>query len=167
MQMPSAGLGRLVSDEDDEDVEGQRECMRKGTLDVGADSGCRFACPAAPPPRPPFRALHGRAGSQDGGDPDDGAFECAVFSDSDSDSAFCTSGAFSASGSESEVELEAEDATDYSFPALARARALQGRRHAAHPLSVVLGVRGALGPLVRVVGCVAVVAVLAGGGRWS
>ncbi|KAJ7078710.1 hypothetical protein B0H15DRAFT_1025774 [Mycena belliarum] len=31
------------------------------TLDLGADVECSSACPA-PPPRPPFKALHGQAG---------------------------------------------------------------------------------------------------------
>ncbi|KAJ7456241.1 hypothetical protein B0H11DRAFT_2200162 [Mycena galericulata] len=60
---------------------------------------------------------------------------------------------------------EEEDSTDYSLPALVRARALQTRRHAPHPLSSVLGVRGALVRVVRVGGWVLVVAVLAV--RWG
>ncbi|KAJ6595045.1 hypothetical protein DFH09DRAFT_158304 [Mycena vulgaris] len=64
-------------------------------------------------------------------------------------------------------ESEEEDATDYSFPALQHARALQSRRHAPHPLSSVLGLRAGLVSLLRVLGCVVVVAVLAGSGRWG
>ncbi|KAJ7288612.1 hypothetical protein C8J57DRAFT_1707023 [Mycena rebaudengoi] len=64
---------------------------------------------------------------------------------------------------------EEEDDTDYSFAALQSARALQSRRHAAHPLSSVLGVRGALGRLARAGLCILVVAVLAARGtrRWD
>ncbi|KAJ7752183.1 hypothetical protein DFH07DRAFT_522637 [Mycena maculata] len=62
---------------------------------------------------------------------------------------------------------DSEDATDYSYPALQHAKALQARRHAPHPLSSVLGLRGALASLLRVGGCVVVVAVLAGSGRWA
>ncbi|KAJ7206275.1 hypothetical protein GGX14DRAFT_397088 [Mycena pura] len=47
---------------------------------------------------------------------------------------------------------ECEDTTDYSFPALQRTRALQGRRHASHPFDSVLGVRGAMRALVRAAG---------------
>ncbi|KAJ7431985.1 hypothetical protein B0H11DRAFT_2297916 [Mycena galericulata] len=67
----------------------------------------------------------------------------------------------------SQPESEEEDATDYSFPALAHARALQSRRHAPHPISSVLGLRGGLLSLARVAVGVAVVAVLAGSGRWG
>ncbi|KAJ7433895.1 hypothetical protein B0H11DRAFT_747816 [Mycena galericulata] len=67
----------------------------------------------------------------------------------------------------SQPESEEEDATDFSFPALAHARALQSRRHAPHPLSSVLGLRGGLVSLARVAVGVAVVAVLAGSGRWG
>ncbi|KAJ6533291.1 hypothetical protein DFH09DRAFT_1406803 [Mycena vulgaris] len=62
---------------------------------------------------------------------------------------------------------EEEDATDYSLPALVHARALQTRRHAPHPFSSVVGVRGALGSVARVAGWLIVVAVLAGRGRWA
>ncbi|KAJ7501103.1 hypothetical protein B0H11DRAFT_754485 [Mycena galericulata] len=71
------------------------------------------------------------------------------------------------SSAPSPPESEEEDATDFSFPALARARALQSRRHAPHPLSSVLGLRGGLVSLARVAVGVAVVAVLAGSGRWG
>ncbi|KAJ7501107.1 hypothetical protein B0H11DRAFT_754507 [Mycena galericulata] len=71
------------------------------------------------------------------------------------------------SSAPSPSESEEEDATDFSFPALARARALQSRRHAPHPLSGVLGLRGGLVSLARVAVGVAVVAVLAGSGRWG
>ncbi|KAJ7673950.1 hypothetical protein DFH06DRAFT_751803 [Mycena polygramma] len=68
-------------------------------------------------------------------------------------------------------ENEAEDSTDYSLPALVRARALQTRRHVPHPLASLLGVRAALGRVVRVAGWVLVVGVLAGragaGGGWA
>ncbi|KAJ6480589.1 hypothetical protein C8R47DRAFT_1136246 [Mycena vitilis] len=69
--------------------------------------------------------------------------------------------------SSSQSDSEGEDSTDYSFPALQHARLMQTRRHSPHPLSSVLGLRGALMSLVRALGCVAVVAVLAGGGRWG
>ncbi|KAJ7885813.1 hypothetical protein B0H13DRAFT_2535476 [Mycena leptocephala] len=48
---------------------------------------------------------------------------------------------------------ESEDHTDYSFPALQHAR--------------LLGLGGAALSLARALGCVVVVAVLAGGGRWG
>ncbi|KAJ7722225.1 hypothetical protein DFH07DRAFT_972022 [Mycena maculata] len=62
---------------------------------------------------------------------------------------------------------EEEDATDYSLPALVRARALQTRRHAPHPFSSVVRVRGALGSVARVAGWLLIVAVLAGRGHWA
>ncbi|KAJ6502941.1 hypothetical protein C8R47DRAFT_219630 [Mycena vitilis] len=70
---------------------------------------------------------------------------------------------------------EAEDSTDYSLPALVRARALQTRRHVPHPLASLLGFEGAgraaLGRVVRVAGWVLVVGVLAAragaGGGWA
>ncbi|KAJ7731819.1 hypothetical protein DFH07DRAFT_1065671 [Mycena maculata] len=62
---------------------------------------------------------------------------------------------------------EEEDATDYSLPALVRARALQTRRHAPHPFTSVVGLRGALGSVARVAGWLLIVAVLAGRGRWA
>ncbi|KAJ6452131.1 hypothetical protein C8R47DRAFT_289006 [Mycena vitilis] len=79
---------------------------------------------------------------------------------------------------EDENEDEAEDSTDYSLPALVRARALQTRRHVSHPLASLLGfgggkgaVGGALGRVVRVAGWVVVVGVLAGragaAGGWA
>ncbi|KAJ7657175.1 hypothetical protein DFH06DRAFT_458719 [Mycena polygramma] len=71
------------------------------------------------------------------------------------------------SSSTSDSDEEEEDLTDYSFPALQHARLMQTRRHTPHPLSSVLGLHGAVVSLVRAVGCVAVVAVLAGGGRWG
>ncbi|KAJ6587908.1 hypothetical protein B0H19DRAFT_1366692, partial [Mycena capillaripes] len=61
-------------------------------------------------------------------------------------------------------DAEEEDLTDYSFPALTHARFVQARRQASHPLSSVLGVHGAALSLVRALGCVVVVAWLAGGG---
>ncbi|KAJ7610742.1 hypothetical protein DFH06DRAFT_1345849 [Mycena polygramma] len=64
-------------------------------------------------------------------------------------------------------DSEEEDLTDYSFPALQHARLMQTRRHVPHPLSSVLGLRGAVVSLARALGCVAVVAVLAGWGRWG
>ncbi|KAJ7088078.1 hypothetical protein B0H15DRAFT_801126 [Mycena belliarum] len=64
-------------------------------------------------------------------------------------------------------EEEEEDATDFSLPALLRARALQTRRHAPHPLSAVLGVRGALVRLARAGALLGVVALLAARGRWA
>ncbi|KAJ7885815.1 hypothetical protein B0H13DRAFT_2666806, partial [Mycena leptocephala] len=67
----------------------------------------------------------------------------------------------------SPIDAESEDHTDYSFPALQHARLLQTRRHTPHPLSSVLGLRGAALSLARALGCVVVVAVLAGGGRWG
>ncbi|KAJ7152713.1 hypothetical protein C8R43DRAFT_1003390 [Mycena crocata] len=76
------------------------------------------------------------------------------------------SGSTSSSSMFTTSEAEEEDATDYSFAALAHARQLQARRHAPHPLSSVLGVWGALGALARVLGCVIVVGVLATSGRW-
>ncbi|KAJ7686030.1 hypothetical protein B0H17DRAFT_1072882 [Mycena rosella] len=69
--------------------------------------------------------------------------------------------------SEAGTLSEEEDATDYSLPALVHARALQTRRHAPHPFSSVVGVRGALGSVARVAGWLVVVAVLAGRGRWA
>ncbi|KAJ7676675.1 hypothetical protein DFH06DRAFT_612595 [Mycena polygramma] len=70
-----------------------------------------------------------------------------------------------------EDDNEAEDSTDYSLPALVRARALQTRRHVPHPLASLLGVRAALGRVVRVAGWVLVVGVLAAragaGGGWA
>ncbi|KAJ7133102.1 hypothetical protein C8R44DRAFT_899445 [Mycena epipterygia] len=68
-------------------------------------------------------------------------------------------------GSPTSSESEEEDRTDYSLPALIRARALQTRRHSPHPFSSVLGVRGALASVIRVVGWVVVVAALARSGR--
>ncbi|KAF7342649.1 hypothetical protein MSAN_02021900 [Mycena sanguinolenta] len=50
-----------------------------------------------------------------------------------------SSSSYSGSGSENEGEQEDEDSTDYSLPALLRARALQTRRHVSHPFSSVLG----------------------------
>ncbi|KAJ7110530.1 hypothetical protein C8R44DRAFT_800186 [Mycena epipterygia] len=64
-------------------------------------------------------------------------------------------------------EPEEEDSTDYSLPALLRARALQTRRHTAHPFSSVLGARAATVRVLCLAGWVVVVAVLAGSGRWG
>ncbi|KAJ7133155.1 hypothetical protein C8R44DRAFT_771986 [Mycena epipterygia] len=77
-----------------------------------------------------------------------------------------TSPSYSDAGSPTSSESEEEDSTDYSLPALLRARALQTRRHTAHPFSSVLGVRGAMASVMRVVGWIVVVGVLAGRGRW-
>ncbi|KAF8209059.1 hypothetical protein K438DRAFT_1754111 [Mycena galopus ATCC 62051] len=81
----------------------------------------------------------------------------------------------SSSASEGEGELEdtdgaddeSEDATDYSLPALLRARALQTRRHVPHPFSSVLGARAALYRIAGVAGWVLVAGVLASRGRWG
>ncbi|KAJ7290043.1 hypothetical protein C8J57DRAFT_336167 [Mycena rebaudengoi] len=62
---------------------------------------------------------------------------------------------------------EEEDATDYSLPALLRARALQTRRHTPHPISSVLGLRAALSTVARGAGLVIIVAILAGRGGWG
>ncbi|KAK7001785.1 hypothetical protein R3P38DRAFT_3283548 [Favolaschia claudopus] len=62
---------------------------------------------------------------------------------------------------------ESEDSTDYSLPALLRARALQSRRHVAHPLGTVLGARAAGVRLLRLGVWLGVVVVLAGRGRWG
>ncbi|KAJ7445058.1 hypothetical protein FB451DRAFT_69431 [Mycena latifolia] len=67
----------------------------------------------------------------------------------------------------SSSDSEEEDATDFSLPALVHARALQTRRHAPHPFSSVLGVRGGLGSVARVGGWLLVVAVLANRGHWA
>ncbi|KAJ7443643.1 hypothetical protein B0H11DRAFT_2291498 [Mycena galericulata] len=79
-------------------------------------------------------------------------------------SSLCASSSTSPSSSPPSSEEE-EGSTDYSLPALVRARALQTRRHAPHPLTSVLGVRGALARVMRVGGWVLVVAVLAV--RWG
>lgn len=73
----------------------------------------------------------------------------------------------SAPRSLSSGEWEEEDATDYSFAALAQARALQSRRHAPHELSSLLGVRGALVSLARILIGLLFVGVLAASGRWA
>ncbi|KAJ7214799.1 hypothetical protein GGX14DRAFT_562831 [Mycena pura] len=73
----------------------------------------------------------------------------------------------SSSSSESSRESSCEDATDYSFAALERARSLQRRRHTSHPLDAVLGVHGGARALLRAAVCVLVIAVLAGRGRWG
>ncbi|KAJ7093344.1 hypothetical protein B0H15DRAFT_1020761 [Mycena belliarum] len=163
MQTPTHSL----FDSDGDVVEPERECNYMP--DLGADSACGSVRPTGTPPRrPSFKALHARLGSisQDSLSGSSLSLECALPSVFASPSGSVASATCSASDSE-EAEAEAEDATDYSFPALAHARALQRRRHAAHPLSAVLGVRGALLPVVRVLGCVVVVAVLAGSGRWT
>ncbi|KAJ7133170.1 hypothetical protein C8R44DRAFT_849392 [Mycena epipterygia] len=67
----------------------------------------------------------------------------------------------------SSEEEEEEDSTDYSLPALLRARALQTRRHTSHPFSSVLGARAATVRMLCIAAWVVVVAVLAGGGRWA
>ncbi|KAJ6484654.1 hypothetical protein C8R45DRAFT_998919 [Mycena sanguinolenta] len=56
---------------------------------------------------------------------------------------------------------EEDDATDYSLPALVYARALQTRRHMLHPFSSVVGARGALGRVARIVVWLGLVTVLA------
>ncbi|KAJ7898525.1 hypothetical protein B0H14DRAFT_173083 [Mycena olivaceomarginata] len=63
----------------------------------------------------------------------------------------------------SQDEDESEDATDYSLPALLRARALQTRRHVPHPFTSVLGARAALTRVLRVAVCVGVVGVVGEG----
>ncbi|KAJ7133176.1 hypothetical protein C8R44DRAFT_772014 [Mycena epipterygia] len=70
-------------------------------------------------------------------------------------------------GSPTSSESEEEDSTDYSLPALLRARALQTRRHTSHPFSSVLGARAATVRVLCVAGWLVVVAVLAGSGRWT
>ncbi|KAJ6451165.1 hypothetical protein C8R45DRAFT_946379 [Mycena sanguinolenta] len=70
--------------------------------------------------------------------------------------------ASSASSSEEE-----EDATDYSLPVLVYARALQTRRHMLHSFSSVVGVRGAIGRVARIMLWLGLVAVLASRGRSS
>ncbi|KAK7050570.1 hypothetical protein R3P38DRAFT_3174042 [Favolaschia claudopus] len=88
----------------------------------------------------------------------------------------CSPSPVSASSSSSEEsdsplspssDEESEDSTDYSLPALLRARALQSRRHVAHPLGTVLGVRAAGVRLLRLGVWLGVVVVLAGRGRWG
>ncbi|KAJ7348447.1 hypothetical protein DFH08DRAFT_865999 [Mycena albidolilacea] len=79
-----------------------------------------------------------------------------------SPSSLCPADLSSSSSSEEE-----EDATDYSLPALVHARAMQTRRHTPHPFSSVLGLRGALGRVGRIVVWLVLVAVLAGRGRWA
>ncbi|KAJ7073407.1 hypothetical protein B0H15DRAFT_806788 [Mycena belliarum] len=142
------------------------------TPDLGAESACGSLRPT-PLRRPSFKALHGhgRLGSHDStrGLSPECALTPSVFASGPAvASAPCaSSSSSSSSSSESEEEEEAEDATDFSFAALAHARTLQRRRYAAHPPSAVPGVRGALLPVVRMLGCVVAVAVLAGSGRWT
>ncbi|KAJ7088765.1 hypothetical protein B0H15DRAFT_949398 [Mycena belliarum] len=134
--------------------------------DLGADNECGCVCP--PPPRlPSFKALHARHGSHDSVSLNGPSPECALTPSVFAPGGEAPTAVASATCASSSSESEEEDATDYSFAALAHARALQRRRHAAHPLSSVLGVRGALLPVARVLGCVVVVAVLAGSGRWT
>ncbi|KAJ7660463.1 hypothetical protein B0H17DRAFT_1212585 [Mycena rosella] len=124
-------------------------------------SRCASACPT-PPPRsslkhlrlapapvvPPSWEWHAPMP-----DPDPASPSPSASSNSDAPSP-CPS----PSDSDSEEE---EDRTDYSFPTL------QSRRHAPHPLSAVLGLNGALLSVACVLGCVVVVAVLAGRGHWG
>ncbi|KAJ7028374.1 hypothetical protein C8F04DRAFT_67712 [Mycena alexandri] len=69
--------------------------------------------------------------------------------------------------SDTDASSEEEDATDYSLPALVRARALQTRRHTPHPFSSVVGVRAAVLRAARIAGWLVIVAVLAARGRWA
>ncbi|KAJ6483308.1 hypothetical protein C8R45DRAFT_300533 [Mycena sanguinolenta] len=78
-----------------------------------------------------------------------------------------SSSSYSASGSEGEGEAEDEDCTDYSLPALLRARALQTRRHVPHPFSSLVGLRAAVGRVARVGLWVLVVGMLAARGGWG
>ncbi|KAJ7620344.1 hypothetical protein FB45DRAFT_149971 [Roridomyces roridus] len=73
----------------------------------------------------------------------------------------------SPSSSSSSSSEEDEDTTDYSLPALVRARGLQTRRHVPHPMASVLGLRGVCVSLIRALVCVLVIGVLAGRGRWA
>ncbi|KAJ7445059.1 hypothetical protein FB451DRAFT_1568198 [Mycena latifolia] len=67
----------------------------------------------------------------------------------------------------SSSESDEEDATVSSPPALVHARALPTRHAPPHPSRSVLGPNGSLGSLARAAGGFAVVAVLAGQGRWA
>ncbi|KAJ7609837.1 hypothetical protein FB45DRAFT_339795 [Roridomyces roridus] len=70
------------------------------------------------------------------------------------------------SSSSDQVLSEDEEHTDFSLPALVRARALQTRRHVAHPLGSLLGLRGMLICVSRAALLVLVLGMLAGNGRW-
>ncbi|KAJ7463620.1 hypothetical protein FB451DRAFT_1370557 [Mycena latifolia] len=154
MEMPS----RLYDDEfDDDEYEGE---YMQYSLDLGADSEPASECPT-PRRKPSLQALQLSPLRQECGINIEDVPPSPAESEFEPDSSSFSSPPSIAS------ESEDEDATDYSFPALQHARTLQSRRHAAHPLSSVIGLRGAFFPLVRALGCVVVVAVLAGRGGWG
>ncbi|KAJ7689203.1 hypothetical protein B0H17DRAFT_1180375 [Mycena rosella] len=162
-----------LADEDDEDDDYSYNGARY-TLNLGAGSECASRCASAcptPPPRPSPKPLRLAPApvvppSWEWHAPIDPAppSPSSSLSDSDSD---VPSPSLSSCPSPSDSDSEEEDGTDYSFPALQHARARQSRRHAPHSLSAVLGLRGGLLSVARVLGCVVVVAVLAGSGRWG
>ncbi|KAJ7133137.1 hypothetical protein C8R44DRAFT_849376 [Mycena epipterygia] len=126
---------------------GEETLPRKGLLALGHPS-LLLIVPRTPPPS--------RSASP----------SCLVYSESSAGSYASYPTSPSSSSVDPTLESE-EDSTDYSLPAVRRARALQTRRHTSHPSSSVPGARAAIVRVLCVAGWLVVVAVLAGRGRWA
>ncbi|KAJ7696224.1 hypothetical protein B0H17DRAFT_1329273 [Mycena rosella] len=165
----------LADEDDDYSYDDEQEEYPHYTLNLGAGSECASLCPSAcptPPLRPSLKNVRLAPPLPAPAVPRSWEWQAdeiapILAEPAQPPSPVSDSSRSSESHSSPASESEEEDLTDYSFPALQHARLLQSRRHAPHPLSAVLGLRGGVLSAVRVLACVVAVAVLAGSGRWS
>ncbi|KAJ7674137.1 hypothetical protein B0H17DRAFT_1183164 [Mycena rosella] len=154
------------------------------TLNLGAGSECASLCPSAcptPPCRPSLKSLQiAPYISPAPAVPRSWEWQADELAAILAEPPSPASDSWLSSGSESSLSSDSSDSshspvsesfeealTDDSLSALQHVRALQLCRHAPHPPSTVLGLRDGLLSVVRVIGCIVVVAVLAGSGRWG